>query len=229
MINLIIIDIDDTLCMTEEACFSLENETLSLIGAKNFDRDIHIKTWGEPLFEAIKKRSPGVNVQEFRETFGVKLNDYIHKGKLDKIPNRNYVCLKNLKSRGFKIGIITSRTRLESLHLDSESHELTKISDYFYSKDDTKYHKPDPRVFDEILSESSFKPEQCVYIGDSLSDCAAAKLAGLKFIACLESGLRSREDFEELDYKPDVYIARFSDLEKVQVDGLELSLSLEKA
>lgn len=45
MIRLIIIDIDDTLCMTEEASFSLENETLSLIGAKNFNRDIHIKTW----------------------------------------------------------------------------------------------------------------------------------------------------------------------------------------
>lgn len=66
MIRAVVIDFDDTLCLTEEACFDLENEVLRRIGRKPQTRSIHKSTWGRPLFEAIKVRSPGVDVEEFR-------------------------------------------------------------------------------------------------------------------------------------------------------------------
>jgi phosphoglycolate phosphatase-like HAD superfamily hydrolase len=49
-----------------------------------------------------------------------------------------------------------------------------------------------------------------VYVGDSLTDAEAAKGAGLHFIACLEAGIRTRDDFAI--HPVDRFIERFADL-----------------
>jgi len=53
MIKTVIIDVDDTLCMTEAASFALENTALVRMGRKPMPRSIHVETWGQPLFDAI--------------------------------------------------------------------------------------------------------------------------------------------------------------------------------
>lgn len=73
-----------------------------------------------------------------------------------------------------------------------------------------QFHKPDPRAFDELLAQHSLNPNECVYVGDSVSDAVASKQAGLKFIASLESGLRTREDF--VGESVDLFIERFADI-----------------
>jgi phosphoglycolate phosphatase len=85
-----------------------------------------------------------------------------------------------------------------------------------------KYHKPDPRAFDSLLEENSLEAQECVYVGDSLGDAAAAKGAKLHFIASLESGLKSREDFS--GYPVDAFIGSFPELAHA-VHTLESSLS----
>lgn len=66
-----------------------------------------------------------------------------------------------------------------------------------YYKENMQYHKPDPRAFAHIEELHGLKPEECVYVGDQPGDAAAAKGAGLFFIANLEEGIRTREDFTE--------------------------------
>jgi phosphoglycolate phosphatase len=61
-----------------------------------------------------------------------------------------------------------------------------------------QFHKPDPRAFSGLLNDTGFEPEECVYVGDSLSDAQTANDAGLHFIASLESGLRQEQDFAKL-------------------------------
>jgi FMN phosphatase YigB (HAD superfamily) len=74
--------------------------------------------------------------------------------------------------------------------------------------DNMEFHKPDPRAFSQPLKDFSVTPQETVYIGDSISDGESAKGAGIHFIALLESGLRTREDF---GYIPvDFFAEKFS-------------------
>jgi HAD superfamily hydrolase (TIGR01509 family) len=201
MIEAVFIDLDDTLCMTEEICFNLENETLAKLGRPPMTRGTHQSNWGMPLAEAIVERSPGVNVDEFYQFFPTVLQRYTDEGLLDQIPDENYEALDQMIKMGKSLIVLTNRNHEELKHLLEPAHE------------------PDPRVFAHIEEAHGWKPNECVYVGDSPSDAAAAKGAGLHFVASLESGLRTERDFE--DYPVDVFIPSFTKLPEA-VEQLDL-------
>ena len=210
MIQAVIVDVDDTLCLTESACFDLENTALERMGRAPMERTVHLGTWGQLLFEAITVRSPGIDVEEFKVVYHPVIEEFITDGRLDYIPKENYEALDHLLALGKKIMLLTSRTHGEFQHMLAPNHLLSTRVSAFYYKDNMTYHKPDPRAFDELLRDNSLQPNQCVYIGDSPSDAAASNQAGLGFIASLESGIRQRKDFA--DYKVAAYINRFPEI-----------------
>jgi HAD superfamily hydrolase (TIGR01549 family) len=210
MIKAVIIDYDDTLCLTEQDCFKLENDALRRMGRDRMPREIHKQTWGQPLFEAISVRSPGIDVEAFKTVYHPLIDEYIREEKLDTIPKANYLALDELTKRGKLLFLLTSRTHGELKHMLEPDHLLSSTIKAFYYKDNMQYHKPDPRAFDELLKENGLRAENCIYVGDSISDAAASKKAGLKFIASLESGLRQKSDF--LPGQVDKYIDKFSDI-----------------
>jgi len=210
MIKAVIIDVDDTLCMTEAASFALENTALVRMGRAAMPRSIHVETWGQPLFEAILKRSPGIDVEAFKAAYHPAIEEFITNGKLDTIPDENYEALDELIGEGKLIMLLTSRTHGEFKHMLEPDHLLASRVKAFYYRDNMQFHKPDPRAFDELLSENSLRPEQCVYVGDSPSDAQAANGTGIRFIASLESGIRQRQDFEGL--RVDAFVDRFPDI-----------------
>jgi len=210
MIKAIIIDFDDTLCLTEEVCFGIENEALRLVGREPQTREIHKSTWGQPLYEAIKLRSPGVNAVEFRRIMEDLIPSWVADGKLDAVNPDNFTALDGLMEKGYELYILTSRTEPEVAHLIAPDHQLASRIKAFYYRDIMEYHKPDPRAFDILLKNHELARSECVYIGDSPSDAAAAKQAGMHFIASLESGVRTQDDFAE--FAVDRFIDRFIDL-----------------
>lgn len=215
MIKAVIVDFDDTLCLTEEACFYLENEALKKIGAKTQSQEIHRRTWGQPLFEAIKVRSPGVDVAKFREVLTKAHMDWVAAEKIDSVTKDNLGALDRLVASGKEVFILTSRTRDELMHIMAPDHDLSNRVKAFYYRDIMLFHKPDPRAFDMLLEDHDFTPQECVYVGDSPSDAQAAKGAGLHFIACLEAGIRTRDDFAK--EQVDAFIDRFADLPHVDI------------
>lgn len=210
MIEALIIDVDDTLCLTEAACFEMENETLVSMGRSPMSRDVHISTWGQPLFDAIKVRSPGIDVEAFKEVYHPIIAEYTKSGKLDTIPQANYDSLDKLIEMGKLLIVLTSRTHGELKHMLEPDHLLATRIEAFYYKDNTQFHKPDSRVFNELLAAHNLLPQHCVYVGDSVSDAVATKQAGLYFIASLESGLRQKEDFD--GYEVDRFITQFPEV-----------------
>lgn len=210
MIEAVVIDVDDTLCLTESICFELENEALKAMGRLPMTREIHIATWGQPLLDAIQLRSPGIATADFYAAYHPVLASFIANGRLDSIPEANYAALDTLTALGKALFILTSRTHSELKHLLEPDHLLAPRIAGFYHKERTKYHKPDPRVFDELLQEHHLDPQACVYVGDSVSDGIAAKGAGMYFIASLESGLRQENDFA--DVGADGYIQAFPEI-----------------
>ena len=106
--------------------------------------------------------------------------------------------------------MLTSRTLAEMGHLMGPTSGLADLTDTFYYKENMQFHKPDPRAFEHIEEMHGLKPGECVYVGDQPTDAAAANGAGLRFIANLEEGLRTKEDFAS--YKVDYFIQKFTEL-----------------
>jgi len=192
----VIVDVDDTLCLTEAASFELENEVLAELGRPPMSRAVHLATWGESLLDAMPQRSPGVDLGLFAELFPVSHQGYLAEGRLDVIPPENLAALDRLVEQGCTVLLLTSRAEAEVRHLLAPDHALAARVAGAYHQGNTRYRKPDPRVFDELLAETGFRPGQCVYVGDSPGDAVAAAGAGLLFIACLQSGVRRLEEFD---------------------------------
>lgn len=210
MIELVVIDFDDTLSLTEESCFKIENHIAQNLGFPPMTREIHQKNWGKALKEAIIERIPGIDPDQFMEMHRQVFPDFLEKGKADVIGGKNIETLKKLKESGKHLAILTSRTLQEVEHLLDENHHINKYIEKIYHMDNNNFHKPDPRVFNMVLKNFSKQPENCVYIGDSVTDAIAAKGAGLHFIAVLESGLRTKKDFKEQPV--DFFAKKFSDI-----------------
>ncbi len=210
MIKAVIIDVDDTLCLTEAACFDLENEVLRQMGRPPMLRAVHIATWGRPLFDAMLERSPGTDMKQFTLLYHPVIEEFVTNGRLDKIPDANYQALDQLLAQGKKLMLLTSRTHAEFKHLLAPDHGLAKRITAFYYQDNMQFHKPDPRAFNELLQDNGVQAGECIYVGDSLSDAKAANEAGLRFIASLESGLRQKADFA--DFRVDAFIATLPEI-----------------
>lgn len=210
MIEAVVIDVDDTLCLTEAASFEIENEALRRMDRPPMKRDVHLATWGQFLFDAILTRSPGIDLEQFKVAYHPVIEEFIESGRLDAIPQENYQAMDGLLDRGKKLMLLTSRTHGEFKHMLEPDHLLASRITAFYYQGNMAYRKPDPRAFNELLQDHSLSPADCVYVGDSPSDAAASNQAGLRFIASLESGIRQRTDFS--GYQVDAYIHRFADL-----------------
>jgi HAD superfamily hydrolase (TIGR01509 family) len=213
-IKAIISDVDGNLIMTEEACWRLENEIFRQMNIPPMSREIHQQSWGVKLGEAVSIRSGGVaDVEQFWQLFPENYANFVEKGWLDAVEPENIVALKQIRAMQLEHYVLTSRTLAEMGHLMGDKSPLRSLIDAFYYQENMEFHKPDPRAFDHIERLHGLKPENCVYVGDQPGDAAAANGAGLRFIANLEEGLRTEEDFD--GYAVDAFILKYSDLPAV--------------
>ncbi len=209
----IIIDFDDTLTMSEEACFRLENRALAKMGRAPMSREAHKVNWGTPIREAIQVRSPGVDPDEYQPVANRVHQEMVQNGEIDIVSEENLACLDQLITDGYRLFILTSRNEAEAAHLMDPTHHLSSRLAHFYYDGNTSHIKPDPRAFDNLLNDYNLRPNECVYVGDSPSDATAANGAGMQFIACYESGLRGPEHFDS--HTLDASINLFTELPQV--------------
>lgn len=103
--------------------------------------------------------------------------------------------LQNLKSElGLKMGMLTSRNRQNLMDVLNH-YGLTENFDAIQCRDDYAVAKPDPRAFDYILCLLGAPKDVCVYVGDTLGDLQAAKVAGVRFVG-VETGFLKRSDWQ---------------------------------
>lgn len=207
-----VLDLDDTLFLTELASWEIENAALERAGYAPMSREVHRSNWGKPIIQALPERVPDVDLERFFQYYPEVINEFVRDGRIDVLSDENLTALRELHTQGFFLAVVTSRKDAEIAHLLDDTHRLSQFipADAFFHGGNCNYVKPDPRVFDGLLKFRN--ASECVYVGDSQSDCNAAKSAGLHFVACLESGLRQRSDFEQLAQTPDGYIEKFADL-----------------
>ncbi len=184
-------------------------------------RAMHKATWGKPLFEVIAERSPGIDIALFRKLLVPAHAVWIEEKRIDVIPPENMRALDSLIADGKQLFILTSRTHDEIMHLLQEDHDLTTRVKTIYYRDIMPFHKPDPRAFETLLQENDLLADECIYVGDAPSDAEATKGAHMHFLACLEAGIRTKQDFRA--YAVDGFAERFTDVPKT-VRAIEAKL-----
>jgi len=119
--------------------------------------------------------------------------------------------LKELRRRGYLIGVVTSKTRelaLRGLRLCS----LEELIDSGVFLEDTERHKPNPEPILAALKNLSRPSNTAAYVGDSPHDIAAARAAGVLSVAALW-GPASRTALEREN--PDLVAESIGDLLEV--------------
>lgn len=176
-INTVLFDFDGTIMDTNDVIMQSWQHTFRTVEGKERPEEGIIETFGEPLFITMEKLLPQIPVEEgvsiYREYHYSNFTDLIDvfPGIID--------LLKELKSRGYKVGLVTSRLR-QTTDIGLQKYEMEQYFDAIVTCDDTDKHKPDPEPIYIALDRLDSKAEESIMIGDSMFDILCAKNAGVK-------------------------------------------------
>lgn len=90
------------------------------------------------------------------------------------------VVLKSLVSSGYKLGIVTSKTKDEFTQ-DFDKLEINTYFDIVVCADDTEKHKPFPDPLIKYMELSRVEKHEILYIGDTEYDMNCARLSQIDF------------------------------------------------
>jgi HAD superfamily hydrolase (TIGR01509 family) len=89
--------------------------------------------------------------------------------------------LEELRRRGILKALNTSRAG--SLKFLFDRFELSSHFDLVVTSLDVRYPKPHPESVEKILETLGLRPEEVLYVGDSVVDRQAADGTGVRFVA----------------------------------------------
>jgi HAD superfamily hydrolase (TIGR01549 family) len=97
----------------------------------------------------------------------------------DVAPSELYQILPALRSEGIKLGVLSNRR--SSFMEIMEDLELKQFFDRIMFAGEVGNWKPDPKVFDPILTHFGLDPAEMVYIGDNyFADVVGSRNAGIE-------------------------------------------------
>ncbi len=207
-IRAVIFDFDGVIL---DSCAEGIEEIIKMVGANGFAIPPNIRStlkdnWGKTPAKALEI-SFGLDPQTSQE---------ISKqwGELPPLPliagTENVLsALKFIEK--MKLGLLTSRD-WTSLSPILKHHSLIRFfGNCIQCENDFPYIKPDPRVFDHILRLLDVGSDECIYIGDTPIDFAAARDKGIENISVL-TGINGKNDFLAIGQKEENIIRSIADL-----------------
>jgi len=109
---------------------------------------------------------------------------HLWEATLQKLPYLDEV-LTELKSHGYKLGIITNTviSREEHVRMALRRIDIEKYFDVIVTSVDVGFNKPDERIFFTALKAVNVKPEEAVMVGNRISvDILGGNRIGMKTI-----------------------------------------------
>ena len=179
MINTVLFDFDGTLVNTNDVIIASWQHTYMYYLGREESLEKITACFGEPLLLTMEREFPEVDP---RESAGVYRNfQKENADELVKIFPGIKELLESLKTDGFRMGVVTSRTRESA----QRYMDMFGIGDYFeemVSCDDTDIHKPNPEPILLCLKKMGITAEEALMVGDSPFDIKCANNAGDKSV-----------------------------------------------
>ena len=179
MINTVLFDFDGTLVNTNDVIIASWQHTYMHYRGREESIETITSCFGEPLLITMEREFPGVDPQESAEVYRTFQQQNAH--LLVKIFPGIVDLLKALKEAGYRMGIVTSRTRESALRY----MDMFGITEYFEAMvtcDDTTVHKPNPEPILLGLEKMGITKDEAIMIGDSPFDIKCANNAGVKSV-----------------------------------------------
>ena len=203
-IKVVLFDHDDTLVGTKDTKWAQHKFTAKKYYGKELtDEEIKLH-WGKPLEELICILYSTTDADQAMMHLKRHHLEFPKDLFAETIPT-----LTQLKAKGFLTGVITASNRYSFEHDLNLHHIASMLLDYTQTSDDTKFHKPDSRVFEPViawLTKQHIHPSEVIYVGDGLHDMKAALGAGFQFIG-VQTGLVTAKEFQQNGAKSVVNIA----------------------
>ncbi|MEM3055360.1 MAG: HAD family hydrolase, partial [Candidatus Bathyarchaeia archaeon] len=204
----ILIDLDGTVVDSKEAYLKALKKTYAVMGLKNFNTNITLEIprrleQNLPIDDLI----PEGNIEKFLETY-LKTYYKLTENKARPFPSISKTLEK--LSKKAKLALLTMRhVPKEKVRKELEKFCLAKYFHCVVTALDTPFPKPFPEALLKCAQQLGVKMEECVVVGDSVTDIRAGKKVGAKTVAVL-SGIFIREELER--EKPDLILENIKEL-----------------
>ncbi|MCA9327092.1 HAD-IA family hydrolase [Candidatus Saccharibacteria bacterium] len=178
-VSAVIFDWDDTLSETGVLWVEAHREKLR-------EHGIELETGAILSFFGNINFAEDIGLEKFivdgeQQTSSEVFNDVTEKAKekikLLRVRAHIVELLKDLKSRGIRLAVVSSSPR-ELLRESIHDNGLEGVFDIVISVEDVRFAKPNPEGILKALTSIHVPPEDAVMIGDSSSDVLAGEAAG---------------------------------------------------
>jgi pyrophosphatase PpaX len=177
MIKAVIFDVDGVLLDSFDSNLEFYSDLMKNFGYNPPSREEYKSLFFLPLREVVVRLSGLKDEDKIEEIIDWGKNYPLDSGV--KIGSSVLKIVSELKG-SYKLGIVTSRMKHEVF--EGEMEKIKSFFDVVISYEDTSKHKPHPEPLVLAAKNLGFSVNQCVYVGDALTDVAAANACGMKVI-----------------------------------------------
>jgi pyrophosphatase PpaX len=135
-----------------------------------------LKISGPPIKDTLHAYFPNEDVEKLIPEFAEKAREFYPKYAVA-FPHIVSV-IDTLKKQGIATGIVTSKLRRNAL-LTLDVIGMGNTFDWIITLDEVKSPKPDPDGILQCLHHFHLKPEEVLFVGDTIYDYQAGKNAGV--------------------------------------------------
>ncbi len=181
----VLFDLDGTLLDSIDGILvSFEHVLRKYLPERSYSREELINLIGEPV-PAQMRFFVGEDKPRLIDEMAAAYREH-NRARLPSVPlyDGAYATLAELRRRGFKVGLVTSKQRVSTM-ISIDKYQLAPAFDLIVTSDDTTKHKPDPEPLLHAARLLKLAPAQIAYVGDSVHDMRCALSAGSVAIAAL--------------------------------------------
>jgi phosphoglycolate phosphatase/pyrophosphatase PpaX len=192
IIKAVIFDFDGTLADTLPVCFYAFQAVFKEFDNLEITSEEIKAMFGPSETGIIRENLLNKNVDKAIELYYEKYSEK----HLEVVPDNEEIndLLLNLKSAGYKLGIVTGKAR-RSLDISLKCLNMNDLFDVIVTGDDVHMPKPHPEGINKALKQLNIESSEAVFLGDSDADILAGKQANVHTI-----GVQWLPNFQSLEF-----------------------------
>lgn len=193
MIKAVLFDIDGVIVYSDKANREFVNAILREQGKKNLTEKEFQKIKFFTIKQVLEKYLPELTekkIEKIRNKWSPKYVNFVSLTEL----NKGIKEILNYLKKKYKLGIITNR----SLTTVLDFHKVKNYFDFIVTSADVKNPKPSPEGINKTLKKFRIKPEEAVFIGDTIADLNAGKSAKVKTLIFRTTQKEIKEKIERI-------------------------------